>query len=157
MNNKIMLNKKADAGDFAMIFSFIFLLLIVGVGIVAGVIIVFGSEYDFRQAEAETLNYAIKNCISENQDYFSSITKDTLKNELYGKCRLNKDVVEKNNIIKIDRNDEILFLFGDSVKCGIKGNENYPKCSQDTLIIKSNNNDISFSILTGSSQRAGRI
>jgi len=129
------LNKKASLGDMTMVFTFLFFIFIIGVGIVAGVFIFYGSGYDSREAEASLLNYKIRECIVNNK-----IDNNFFKEDNFiEKCRLNKGVIEKNNIIKICKGEgacvdaEPLFFVGSNFQAclfeGAKENENYPRCS----------------------------
>ena len=91
------MHKKGELGEQISVFMFLFLMFVIGVGIVIGVFIFFGQGYDFREVEANLLNYKIGECIKENE-----ITEEFFeKGNFFEKCRLNKGAVEKNNIIRI--------------------------------------------------------
>lgn len=138
------MDKKGELGNQVMLFSFFFLLVVIGVGIVAGVWLFYGQGYDFRQAEAEVLNYEIKKCLVNEK-----IDKSSFADEFYEKCRLNKEVVEQG-IVKIIRDNEIVFSIGDEVQCGLsEKNENYPKCVEREIGV--------YKVLTGSNQRVRRL
>jgi len=92
-----MLLKKGASGDQAGIVWFLLLAAIIGASIGFAIWIFYGSGYDFREAEANLLNYKIKECMIKNE-----ITEAFFdKNNFYNLCGLNKEIIEKNNLIKI--------------------------------------------------------
>jgi hypothetical protein len=122
----------------------------------------FGGEYDFREVEAEMLNYRIRNCILDNN------VDDLLSGEGVGGffefCGLNKEVVEKWNIIKICENaedcinsDGKLISGGenDFQQCGFKGSEknlNLYRCSTSRI----DKGEKQIEVIVGSKQRLRR-
>jgi hypothetical protein len=95
----IQLNRKAQAGDQLMVFWFIFLMVILAGGIIAGIYIFFGSEYDFRKVDAQVLNYRVQKCLSENEINWSGTQE--LNDDFYQKCRLNKEVINETLFVLI--------------------------------------------------------
>ena len=136
-----------------MIFVFIFFLVIIGGGIAAGTYLFFGGDYDFRYVEAQNLNYHVGICLIE-QD----VNLD-LKEEFYSKCKLNRNVVEKELFILIKANGEKKFDSGrgDEVQCKLNSrNQKYFECFEEQFSKEVNGQTIVFSVLTGSNQRLGR-
>jgi hypothetical protein len=95
------MNRKGDLGDnvWSGLGFFIFMLGIMGGVIVAGMYLLFGQGYDFREAEAELLNFKIKNCILE-QD-FSEGVRAMFFEDLIENCDLNREVIERDLIVKV--------------------------------------------------------
>ena len=155
------MNRKGDVGDQINVFGFLFLILIIGVGIVIGVLIFFGKGYDFREGEAKLLNYKIKECLLKNE-----LNKEFFLG-FFQKCKLDKDVIEKNNIIRIcensedcvfeDNKEKVLIFVGSNFRAckfeGVRGNENFPKCSIQSLEKAGKK----YEIITGSSQISRRL
>ena len=148
-------------GDKMMFSMFLLILIIITVGIVAGVYIFYGAEYDFRQAEADILNYNIKKCIINNDIDW---TNEKSKENFFDVCRLNKEVIEKNNIIKICLNSKDcvseqkpLFSSGSNFEAclleGAKGNNNFQKCTINNFM----RGEKEYEIVTGSNQKSRRI
>lgn len=144
--------KKATGGQQLTIFPFLFLMMMIGLGITAGVWMFYGKGYDFRQAESSLLNYKLTSCILEKDIDF---TKDSI----YDLCNLNKEIIEKNNIIKICKNSQDcvdssspLFFSGSNFQgcffTGAKQNDAYPKCSLVSIKKQSD----TYQIITGSKQ-----
>lgn len=146
------INKRGEVGDQVMLIIFIFLLVLISVGVVSGVLIFFGSEYDFRQVGAEVLNYNIRNCLDKegiDSSFFSN---------LYERCGLNEGIINSSYIVKICENSQdcimeqnYKFSHGDAVQCGLTGafgNINYPKCSIREITIQG----VTYTIIIGSKQ-----
>lgn len=127
------------------------LLTIIGVGaIVAMVLIFYGNGFDGRQLEAWDLNYQIVKCIQQ---------KGLDVNNFHKTCGLNEGVIQNNSIIGIYeiKNGQLVqrFNVGNTVACGLKGasgNEDYPKCMTNRVLI----NNIGYEIVTGSKQASRR-
>jgi hypothetical protein len=86
------INNRGTVGDQLMIFQFLFLLFIVGIGIVAGVAILYGGDYDSRKVEAEILNYRVKECFLANEK---------ISDDFFGKCDFDQKIIEKYYKIRI--------------------------------------------------------
>jgi len=159
-----MHNKKAQFGKQIMIFPFVFLLIIIALGISAGVVIYFGTGYDFRALDASLLSYKIEKCVLENSDL------NKLKDNFYETCRLNKESLEKNKFFfKVCRDlnaidcanteddKNILVSLGSNFQpCffeGVKENKAYAKCHNLDLL----KDGAQISIITGSNQQIRRI
>jgi len=132
-------NKKAQLGEQLTVFAFLFLLVVIGIGIAGGVYIFFGSGYDSRQVEADILNHKVRNCLSEN------ILDDNFKDNFYEICKLNKQSMEvSKNLIKIcvtsgnciEEGSPFFSTGGDFVICDVeaaKRNNAFQKCSHSTF------------------------
>jgi hypothetical protein len=153
------LNKKGETGNQLISLTYIFLMVIIAFGITAGISIFFGAEYQFKQVDSDSLYLKVVKCIRENDD--------TLFNDFYSKCGINKDVVGNYSKIKICSGSEncvaeadsqkIKFIIGgDFQSCdfsGIKGNNNFARCTKG--VVETNGN--SYQIITGSRQVLRRI
>ena len=144
------MNRGGQAGEQIMIFPFIFLLIIIGVGIVGGVVIFFGAEYDVRQIDADILNYKIRECISNGKVDFD---------DFYKNCRISESAIVENNLIfKIClgdgdcvQDDGIIGVWSNLETCrfeGVKENDAFPKCSKSEV----EKDGKSYKIITGSNQ-----
>lgn len=150
------MNKKSETGNQIMFFTFLFLLVIIGVGIVTGTFIYFGDEYDTREIDAEILNYKIRNCIANRE-----LNKDSF----YQECVINESSISRYSLILkvcVDSSDcareENPFVengrnFQACNFIGAKENRNFPKCVKRTLEI----NGKRYEIITGSNQFSRRI
>ncbi len=155
-------NKKAEeTGDQIMVFAFMFLLVIIGVGIWLGVSIYFGSSYDSRQVDANLLLYKVENCFTN-----SNIIE--FQGDFYAICGINQGVVENNQLmIKVCSGNDVnscinnassFLFFGKNlaVDCALTGgnsNNAYPKCSNDEIT----KDGKSYIIITGSNQQIRRF
>ena len=150
--------KKAALGSQTMIYLFIIIWLIIIGGIVWGLLSFFGSEYDFRQVDADILNYQIKKCLSEediNLDINLKTDLQAFEQELYTKCNLDENITKENFYIFIDLSGEQTYIVGkgDKTQCALsEKNENYPKCKNSTLI----KDQKTIFIQTGSNQRSAK-
>ncbi|MCX8158931.1 MAG: hypothetical protein N3D20_01420 [Candidatus Pacearchaeota archaeon] len=118
-------NKKGQLGKQMMLFYFIFLLIIIGLGIVGGIYIFFGKEYDFREREANLISYKVERCIAESDNI------EQIKNNFYSACGIKKEVFEKTNAIRVLDGNDVLYSYGDVTLCEgkeIEKSEEYPKC-----------------------------
>lgn len=156
------MNKRGDLGNQITGFAFFFFMVIIGVGIAFGVYRFFGSGYDFREAEAELLNYKIRQCIMEKE-----VKEDFFALENFFKiCNLDKGVIEKNNLIRICENSNDCIRedkgilnpeVGENFQtCKLEGgreNSAFPRC----VIRELSKEDRKFEIITGSRQFSRRI
>ena len=160
MKNKM--NKKAESGQQVMVFAFLFLLVLIGMGIVGGVVVYYGKGADFRKIDSEILNYRIRECLSE------SINLQQFKENFSSLCSLNKTVLEdKGFTIKVCQDlspeecansKESIFELGNThiQACFINAAENNPeyvKCTKTEFFDKGEK----FSIITGSNQRIAKV
>ncbi len=127
------MNRKGAIGEQLSVFYFIFLMLMIGVGIVIGTSIFYGKGYDYRQTEADLLNYKIEKCILEND-----LDENFFKEEnFFANCKLSKEVLTRNNLLKICDgfgencfvNREAYVILGSNFNSCKLENKNSPKCS----------------------------
>jgi len=125
-----VIGRRGAIGKETMGFGYILLLMIVGVGLVAGAGIYFGKEIDFRKIEAAEITGRIMQCISDGE---VALEKINAEDELYKKCGIDKKVAENYFVIQVKKEGKIIFKWGDAVSCefeGGKGNEFFPQCSR---------------------------
>jgi len=149
---QIFLNKK---GGEEIITPYLFVVwVIIGVGIVAGALIFYSSQFDVRAKEAEILNLRVADCVKENFPVSSDF-------DIYGKCGLNKELIENSEMyyirIKVDENKPLRYgVYVFETNCKLKG-KGFPLCYEDVYYINKNNKIYNVEILTGSNQIGGRI
>ncbi len=152
------MHKKGQLGEQLMIFAFIFLIVLIGAGIVIGTGIFIGSEFDFRGSDAEMLSFRVKDClINSGGEWISGLKSEGGADLLYQKCNLGKSVIESYNRIKVCRGEsspsncigeadsaKIVFSSkGDFEPCGLKESNKFLGCSiistgEYTIIATSN-------------------
>ena len=145
----LQLGKKAQADSMLMLLPFMTMLIIITLGVVLATSMFFGSEYDYRQVDADILNYKIRKCISE-QEIDWTLPEAELKQEIIEKCRLFEI---EDHLIWIEINEEFKIKIGkgDKTQCSLGHlNENYPLCTNSTIIKQ----DSKFLIITGSNQHS---
>ncbi|MDP1695445.1 MAG: hypothetical protein Q8L29_00855 [archaeon] len=147
-------NRKGEAGSMLMLVVFLFLLLMIAGGIVAGTFMFFGTGYEVRQLDADVLNYKIKECMTNN--YILMVV-----DSFYEVCGLNKEVLEQAGykinicegvcsgnlpgIISVGSNFEVCKFTG-------KG-EGYPKCTISSVVKEGK----SYEIVVASLQMPRRV
>lgn len=152
------MDRKGTIGEQISIVMFLFLMIIIGIGIYIGTSIFFGNGYDFREVESGLLNYKIKECIIKNEVH-EEFFEDFLE-----RCKLNKEILQKNNIIKICKNsgdciraEKSEFSLGsDFQSCGFEGareNIEFVRCS----INKFKKGGDEFDVIAGSKQNRRRV
>jgi hypothetical protein len=141
--------RRAQVGEQMMVFWFVFLLLLVGGGIYAGVYIFFGSEYDFRKVDAEILNYRVEKCLIENEIDFGNLSGE-IGGNFYEKCRLNQGIINETFFILVNATGkEYEAGPGDRQQCSLgELNDKYLRCKGKTFV----KNGKEYSVLTGSNQ-----
>ena len=154
-----MLLKKGAIGEQASIVYFLFLAVIIGASIGIAIWIFYGGGYDFREAEANLLNYKIRECMIKNE-----ITEAFFdKNNFYNLCGLNKGIIGKNNLIKICDgfgedciiSKESFFIEGSNFnRCSLnEKDKSSPKCSIQNF----EKDRKRFVIITASNQLSRRL
>ena len=128
------------------------ILCIIGTGIVIGSWAFFGKEYDFRSADANLLNYKIKNCLTKNFDF--SIEKTNFEKYFFQKCNLNETIIKDYYLIGIYLDSAVLYDYDAAHNlCPFsEKNPTYPKCVEKEFKIKIEDKEVKLRILTGSSQ-----
>jgi len=104
MKFEILKNKRGAEKLFSIWWFLV--LVIVGLGIVAGVFIFFSSEVDVREIEVDILNTKIADCIVEQGFLIESALDDNF--DILSACRLSENVFSQgsNFFIKINFLDE---------------------------------------------------
>jgi hypothetical protein len=148
-----------ELGNQLLGFGFIFVIFVIFAGITGGIYLFFGGEYDYRQVEANSLNYKIYDCLLDNFD------KTGFVNEFYDLCEINKEVLEDANInFKICVNSEncitddkaLIYQGSNFQECSFEGyysKGQFMKCANNTF----NFRDTKIDIITGSNQKIRRI
>ena len=156
----MLVNRKGQAGENISIFTYLFFMIVIGVGLYVGLNLFFIQGYEFRVVEADLLNYKIRECIIDNN------VDDNFRENFYDVCRLKRDVVEKYNLIRICKNsddciserDENSLLIGEGSKfqaCKFKGgkeNDFFPRCVIKSFVKGRDR----FEVITGSTQISRR-
>ncbi len=153
------MDKRGAVGHQIMAFSYLFILFMLALGIVLGVLIVYGENYDFKESDSSVLNYKIRDCILHNE------IKEGFFNEnvFYDACGLNKKALLDNKyMIKICNTEDCvestsfkISLGSNFDSClfeGAKENKLFPKCD----ISEIEKNSEKFFIVTGSNQEVVR-
>ncbi len=148
-------NRKGEVGNQVMFFSFLFLLFVIAVGIVAGVALFYGFDYEFRNVEAELLRVQTERCVLNNE------LNDSFRDNFFDKCGFNKDVIENSGLkirVCIDGNDCItedkayISVGSNFQTCdfeGAKANDAFPKCVKKIFVKEGRN----IEIITASGQK----
>lgn len=134
--------KRALAGNKLILISFILLIVVVGVGIVAGISFFFNTSYDFREIEANILNFKVVQCLTEKN-------VDPSSEEFFSECGLNEEAIKRDHLIVITSGEETLLSVGkgDRTQCSLQDkNIEFPRCK--TTFIGD------LKIITGSSQNS---
>ncbi len=147
-------NRRGQLGNQMMIFPFLFLIFIISVGIVAGVYLFFGAGYDFREVDAELLNYKVRKCIVEGEigaEFWS---------DFFEKCGIDEVVMLENDLIlRICEGDCAIGgdakvqIGGNFQACrfkGVKENDAFPRCVDESV----SKNGVEYSVIAGSNQVA---
>jgi hypothetical protein len=166
-----MINRRGELGEQIMIFAFIFLIVVIGVGTVLAVSFFIGPEFDFRQIAADVLNYKISSCLKMNGlVWLGSAEFDSRKDVLYDKCNLNSSMIEQNNRIKIcsgtdsidncigeqDKSKILVYTSGDMSSCNAdlaSKNVYFPRCSVGLF----EKNGIKYLVLVTDNQKIRRV
>ncbi len=135
--------------DVVMFFPFALLMVIIGVGIIAGVILFYAQKLDVRATEAELLLDSVKQC-AETRDFFAA--DFTLE-----ECGINLGQ-SSNHLVYLKRSDGQEAFSGVrdfTDQClleGIKGRSNAPLCINTTIQTPQGE----YYILVASNQQARR-
>lgn len=142
---------RLGSGEGLMFFAFIFIMGILGAGIVWGVSSFFGSGYDGRNVEASTLLDSLKVCFQEH-DFFSpgfDVSKE---------CGLNANVIDDGkHFIFVNGSKSFIYGVSDYInQCNFEGaklNSGYPVCVNGTFV----KDGARFDVVVGSNQRGRRV
>ncbi|MBU0760877.1 MAG: hypothetical protein KJ600_02240 [Nanoarchaeota archaeon] len=149
------MRKKAQGGDMMMIITFTFIVVVMGTLLAIGVGMFFGSEYDFREVDANILLYKIEKCIAnENIDF--SLSEKEFEKEFFEKCELNKNSTEKNFLvfISLGEDDKLKYKTGDEKLCALsERNEDFPLCKTGKIVKNVGEEQLTINLITGSDQK----
>src|SRR3989344_9290281 len=145
-------NRKGQAGHWATFFLFLFILIIIGAGIVLGTSAYFGAQYDFRAEDSLLLNYKIKNCIN-NIDF---TIEENFEKYFLDKCNLNEQTIKKDFLINLYVDTSLKYTSGkDGSICKLsEKNKDYPKCTDSVFVKLIDGQNKEVRILTGSNQKS---
>ena len=152
-----MMNRKGSASEGIFAFTFLFLIIIMTLGIVSTVYLFYGDGYDSREEEGFILNAKIIKCLNING-------VEKFKMDFFGNCGINKKVFDDSKMaFKICKNSnfddciagkEEFYSYGSNINlCGLVGakkNKNYPRCAtsyfnfkgEGYIVIASNNRKV---------------
>lgn len=161
------MKRKAQLGDQAMFFMFIFMMFLVAGGIVIGNLLFIGPEFDFRVSESQLLGAHLDKCIRMGalDDFlknFANLDNENRLDIIYSKCGLDKEVMETKEVIKICRETNIqdciatnnyLVSSGDFQPCELNLKNKFLGCYKTTV----ERMRISYSLLLGSRQTIRRV
>jgi len=156
------LNRNGELGNQIMSLLYIFLMLVIFIGLTAGIFIYFGAEYQFKQVDADLMYLKIVKCIREKPI-------DSIVNDFYSICGINKEVTqeffrvkiclhkdETDNCIIEESSDKVKFVEGsDFQSCeliGVKDNTNFPRCAKGIIEV----NKVQYEVIAGSRQELRR-
>ncbi len=88
-----MMNKQG--GEKLLSMWWIFVLVVIGAGIVLGVLIYHSKEINVNEIEADVLSEKIMNCITDNGYLNLNVLKDNF--DIFQECRLEKNILGINN------------------------------------------------------------
>jgi hypothetical protein len=147
----------------------IFVLVIIGAGIVLGVLIYHSKEINVNEVEAEVLGEKIIDCITDNGYLNLNVLKSDF--DFFQECKLEKSILGVNNagefylgIFIYNAGAEVVknISFGDlSIKkdCDISMNINakyFAKCSLKESYAISNNKNLKIIVVTGVNQKGNK-
>lgn len=138
------MNKKANAGDWMLFIPLLLTMIITSMAVIVMIYFFFGEGYDFRSIDSASLNFKISNCLEKNPAI-------TTSEEIFEKCSLNKEVIERDYLILIKENEfyKIKIGRGDETECALSDkNPEFLKCTTSKII--SNGKEII--LITGTTQ-----
>tara|TARA_Y100000310_G_scaffold337105_1_gene423300 strand:- start:1671 stop:2513 length:843 start_codon:yes stop_codon:yes gene_type:complete len=128
------MNRRGSAGEKLMVFPFFFIMVMIGIGIVAGVYVFFGDGYDARGAEARVFGEKLRDCL--NDDFNEIDWSGEVLRDLSELCGFNENVVEEHFVVGILKDERYLFRHRNPESCrleGAKGNDGFPRCVEIEL------------------------
>lgn len=136
-----MMNKKGD--EKILIFYWIIILIIITIGIVAGVVHVFGSNLDIRKAEAGLLKEKLVDCLVDkgelnSRNYNSVNLLETCKINLNDNTAKYKGIPQYAINLNLD-GSERNFGNSDLLNEALCNQENQPACISSIIYVLENN------------------
>jgi hypothetical protein len=157
------MNTRAQSGNIILFVGLLAVLIVIGVGITAGVAVFFGQENDFREVDANALHEKVKTCLYEKTPELTSPIPGELGKDFFEQCKINEQVVKDNLLIIIHAPNGKTYEQGrgDETQCNLSSkNQYFPICVKSTLSKKILTNDgrsdatVDYIIITGSSQNS---
>lgn len=143
-----------------------FVIALIGLGIVTGVLMYYGTNIDVRGIEASVMSEKLSSCISNNGFLNYSLIESV--EEIYSFCGLNKDFFDEKGFlyfsIRVFDSDK----FVAEVSSGLAANEkdcqvsrnvmtrNYPVCFQKNETMSYDGKNVELLITTVSNQVGGQ-
>lgn len=140
------MNRKGD--DAVNFIPFFFLIVVIAGTIAFGVYAFFGTGYDARQSEAESLFLKVADCVREQGDKIFG------ENFSISECGLDEKVLEKEHLVLVGKDGKRFLsgVFDYSNQCffeAAKKDNELPKCAAGNVD--------GYEITAGSNQRGKRI
>ena len=152
-----MLLKNKKAGEKLLSIWWLFIIAMVGIGIVFGVSMFYSAEIDVRKVEAEILSDKISDCLFEQGILIDSLLESDF--DIFQECKLNKKVIESDfyiNISFLDELQNVIKEISEGVLISTCNSKNIEGCvSKERGIIYERENEIKkarLKILTASNQ-----
>jgi len=154
-----MLLKNKKAGEKLLSIWWIFIITMVGIGIVWGVSMFYSAEIDVRNVEAEILMNRISDCLFEQGMLINNLLENGF--DIFQECKLNKKVIESNfyiNISVLDESKKVIKEISEGIKesvCALTDSEKKGCVKKTRGIIYERENEIKIGrleILTASNQ-----
>lgn len=154
------MNKLGQLGETMLLPAVLFVMVIIAVGMVVGVSLVLGSDYEFRKVDSKILNYQLKECIIDS-------SSGNIRENVFSNCNINKNVIENNkmffkicegiNAQECSSSSNSLVMSGSNFEScffiAAKENYEYPKCTISEFSLDGKH----YSIISGSNQEMRRI
>jgi len=168
---KLIFDKRGSEKLFSI--WWLFVLIIVGIGIIAGVYIFYSAEVNIKEVEAELLSNKLMDCIVEQGFLIEDIFEKNF--DISKKCSINQEVIESGdfyfNISLYDENKKLLresiFLGTSSFEkhCQVveetKEAKKYPMCferiEKGLYSEEGKLKEVTIKVLAGSNQKGGKI
>lgn len=131
--SSLIVNRRAEqGGDVVYLIPFVFLMLVVSLGLWSGIYSFFGNGYDFREAETDLMALSLQSCL-ESHDFFVEGF------DFYSSCGFNHNVDKEHLIyVKNSASGEEFFIgvldyLNQCSFVGSKKNVDFPKCKEFEL------------------------
>ena len=164
----MVLKKMDKKGEKLFSIWWFIIIIIIGLGIVAGVSLFYSSNLDIRSLEADALSSKVVKCISSSDGINPTILESNF--DIFSECSLSQSVFDNGKFfIKISVSD---FFTGESVighsfgnnafekNCDIKSKitaVKYPECSSKSVyVIDKDNKKYLVNVLAASNYKGGK-
>ena len=159
-----MLLRNKKAGEKLLSIWWLFIIAMVGTGIVFGVSMFYSAEIDVRKMEAEILNDKISDCLFEQGVLIDNLLENDF--DIFQECKLNKKVIDSDfyfNISILNESQNVIKEICEGVEnsaCTLTNNEKKGCVSKERGIVYERKNEIKkgrLKILTASNQIGEKI